>query len=129
MKRGRKSTYSDEIAEKICTHIADGKSLITFCKISGNPSHTAVFDWLRMYPQFADNYARARLAQADVFAEKIADVAENSTPETAQSDRVKIDALKWLAGKQAPKKWGDKQHVEISGDDAFSALLSAALSK
>lgn len=66
-------------------------------------------------PHFAAKCARAREAQADLMDERILEVADNCTPETAQADRVKISAYQWRASKLAPKKYGDKVVNEHSG--------------
>lgn len=39
--------------------------------------------------------------------------------------RLKVDALKWQAGKLRPRKWGDKQSIEVSTvphEDQLTAL-------
>jgi hypothetical protein len=47
--------------------------------------------------------------------------------------RLQIDARKWLIGKMAPKKYGDKQTHEHAGPDdgpiTLEALLTARLPK
>ena len=46
---------------------------------------------------------------------------------------LRIDARKWLSGKMAPKKYGDKQQIEHAGPDGgpitLAALLMARLPK
>ena len=59
-------------------------------------------------------YARARLAQADALAEEVLDTARASTGFTAHADRVKTDALRWVAGKLNARRYGDRQQVEIN---------------
>jgi len=76
----------------------------------------------------ADQYTRAREAQADVLAGdilKLADECRIGTIKTERANgdteirtadmvdraRLQIDARKWLAGKMSPKKYGEKiQH-------------------
>ena len=60
-----------------------------------------------------------------------------SSPDTAASDRVKIDALKWVAARRAPKKYGDRTALDVSGDlnisnmsdDELNAKLADILAK
>jgi hypothetical protein len=40
-------------------------------------------------------------------------------PNTA---RVLIDAIKWQTGKEAPKSFGDRSHVEHSGDVGLTII-------
>ena len=81
------------------------------------------------HPQFSEQYARAREAQADKLAEEalqIADDGRNDTyvdgdgnvktdTEVIQRSKLRVDTRKWLASKMAPKKYGDK--VAIGGAD------------
>jgi hypothetical protein len=39
-------------------------------------------------------------------------IAESCTESNAQSSRVKLAALQWLAAKRSPKRWGDKIEVD-----------------
>lgn len=84
-------------------------------KIGVNKS--TIFRWLDREDavELRNQYTRARETQADIFADEIIDVARASKPETATSDRVLIDTLKWAAGKRKPKVYGDK--LELSGDE------------
>ena len=64
-KPGRPTTFSDLIAAEILGQISEGNSLRTICKVSRMPSCSTVFLWLSKYPEFSDQYARAREEQAD----------------------------------------------------------------
>ena len=112
---GRPSKFSDHLADLIADEIVDGKSLRTFCANPDMPHRRTVERWLAEMPEFAARYARARECQADVMDEKILEVADACTSETAAGDRVKIDAYKWRASKLAPKRYGDRQEVNHSG--------------
>lgn len=63
---------------------------------------------------FAAKCARAREDQAELMDEMILDVANASTPETAQCDRVKISAYQWRAAKLKPKVYGDQPQTQVS---------------
>lgn len=123
-KVGAPSLYTPELVERICAHIADGKSLRTIEKLPGIPTVTTIMRWLEDKPEFRDRYARAREAQADKMAEEILAIADEITvskvvtpdgevelrmDSTAVArNRLRVDARKWLASKMAPKKYGDK---------------------
>ena len=66
--------------------------------------------------------------QADLMDDKILDVADNSTTETAAADRVKISAYQWRASKLAPKKYGDKLDL-TSADGSMSPKPAIDVSK
>jgi len=94
-------------------------------------------DWstLSLYinatPERIQQYTRAREAQADKLAEDILAIAddgmsdtytdaegnERTNQEVIARSRLRVDARKWLAGKMAPKKYGDKIAAEITGAD------------
>lgn len=113
---GRPSLYSEELAETICLQMIEGKSLRAICQADEMPHISTVLRWLASgeHVTFANKYAHAREAQADVMDSRILDVADACTNETALADRVKIAAYQWRASKLAPKRYGDKLDVEGS---------------
>ena len=118
-KTGRPSKYSDEMAEKICEKIANGRSLRSICAEDGMPTTSTVCKWLIDNKEFSEQYARAREKQADYFAEEIIEIADSAEAESAAVAKAKlqIDARKWAASKIAPKKYGDKQEIDVKSSD------------
>lgn len=109
-KGGRPSSYSTELATRICSYIADGKSLRTICRADDMPSIEAVRLWLASNQEFLAQYARAREESADVAAEEIIEIADNPDIDP-NARRVMIDARKWIASKLKPKRYGDRLDV------------------
>lgn len=118
-KIGRPSKYSDELAEKICEKIANGRSLRSICAEDGMPPMKTIYRWLEANEEFRHQYARARDKQADYFAEEIIEIADSAEAESAAVSKAKlqIDARKWAASKIAPKKYGDKQEIDVKSSD------------
>src|SRR6266540_2476920 len=128
-QHGRPSLYSERIVNDICEKLSEGKSLLTICANEGMPSTTTVYKWLSEKPDFLHKYARAREAQADYLAEEILEIADDSTKDVSVDSngkvtinyeninraRLRIDSRKWYASKLAPRKYGDRQSVEMSG--------------
>lgn len=127
---GRQSGFTQAHADAICDRLISGESLRTICADETMPSASAVFKWLRDRPDFAQQYARAREAQADAFVEDILEIADNglndwmerrgdedagwvANGEHMQRSRLRVDARKWLMSKMAPKKYGEK--LELAG--------------
>lgn len=113
--------FTEEIADAILHGIAEGNSLVSILKEDDElPSYTTVMKWLRQYPEFAANYARAREDQADHDADKIGDIAERVVKGKLDPNaaRVAIDAYKWAAGKRKPKVYGEKLAIGGSEDMA-----------
>lgn len=109
---GRPSEFTQETADAICEHIADGKSLRSYCNQEGAPSKSAVMKWLSERPTFADQYARAREMMADSHHDDIVDISDDKTIDPAHK-RLMLDARKWSASKLAPRKYGER--LELAG--------------
>lgn len=139
MAGGRPEEYSQEIADRICESLANGKSLNRLCKLDEYPSQSAVYSWLSKHDDFAEKYARAREKQADFYAQEIVDIGDEQSEVVTEDgrkfdpdvnrDRLRIDARKWFASKVAPKKYGDKQAIELTGSLKVSELTDADLEK
>lgn len=139
----RHSDYNNEIADSICELIAQGRSLNSICKDEGMPAAGTVYRWLFNHEEFQDKYTRARAAQADVYAEEIIEIADNSTDDlmflasedssgesgkpvikhsAIQRARLQIDTRKWLAGKLRPKKYGEKLDMNLGGQNGENPI-------
>ncbi len=125
---GRPSEFTQEIADRICEGIADGKSLRSICLAEDMPNKATVFRWLAAHTAFSDQYARAREAQADTLADELTDIADDSARDFIQTEngpaynaehvnrsRLRVDTRKWIASKLKPKKYGEKVQQELSG--------------
>jgi hypothetical protein len=110
----RPSIFTEERATTICDRIAKGESLKAICGDAKMPSETTVRNWLKDNAEFVRQYACAREAQADFYADEIVTIADEATD--ANIARVRIDARKWKASKLAPKKYGDRLELEHSGE-------------
>ena len=132
--------YSDEIANRICGEIAEGRSLRSVCLEDWAPNQRTVFRWLadEERENFRQQYARAREAQADAIFDEILDIADDGTNdwverrrddgsvdtafdhEHVQRSKLRIEARRWMAGKLRPKVYGDKIEHEHSGSIAIT---------
>ena len=118
-RKGRPTDYTKDTADKICEKISGGLSLRAICAEDGMPARGTVYRWLIENADFQDQYARARDKQADYFAEEIIEIADSAEAESAAVSKAKlqIDARKWAASKIAPKKYGDKQEIDVKSSD------------
>lgn len=130
---GRPSKYTPVLAERICSLIAQGKSLRKVCEMKDVPTRETVLKWLASgkYPELSDQYARACATRAEGYAEEVVEIAD--TESDAAIARVKIDARKWVASKLLPKVYGERQtvahegRVEVAATIDVSKLSDAAL--
>lgn len=132
-RTGRPSEYSQEIADRICEEIIGGAALYKICERDGFPGERTVYQWLDRFPDFAQQYARARELQQDREADHMVVIAdETKDPNKA---RLQIDARKWRASKLAPKKYGDKLDLNVGGslqtmsEEALDARIAELLGK
>lgn len=126
----RASEFTQEIADAICERLADGESLRSICRDESMPAKSTVFKWLAQLDDFADQYARAREAQADTLADEILEIADDASRDTIATEkngeqmnsewvtrsRLRVDARKWLASKMAPKKYGDRINADVTSN-------------
>jgi len=108
------------------------------------PCAATVFSWMRKYPEFMKQYARAKEESADAMAEEMLDIADDGTNdwmerseqrgggyevngEHIQRSRVRIDTRKWLASKLKPKKYGEKVEHEHSGKIGLEQLVNGSV--
>lgn len=132
-KVGRPTTYTQELADKICEELALGKSIRTVCEPEGMPAVKTIFNWFRTYPEFLQQYTRAKEESADALAEDtlyIADTQQIGQTRTLKADgtvevkeedmlghrKLQIETRKWLMAKMKPKKYGEKLDVTSGGD-------------
>jgi hypothetical protein len=132
--------FSQKIFDDICDRIACGESVNQICKdpnmISRETFYAAMRPDTPEAKALSDKYARAKLIQADYFAEEIIDIADDGrndwierenartgekyialNSEAIERSRIRIDARKWNAAKNAPKKYGDKLQQEHTSPD------------
>jgi hypothetical protein len=136
---GRPSKLRKEIASAICEQIMGGDSVRKICAREGMPAMSTVFRRLAEDGEFSEQYAHAREAQAEFFADEIIDIADE-TPVTEQPDpdggvtmridaagvqrnKLRVDARKWVAAKLLPKKYGERTQVEHSGTVTLEQLV------
>ena len=132
--------YDEAVAEVICNRIIEGQSLREICRDEGMPSKSVVYRWLDSEPKFRDSYARARESQMEVWADELKEIADDSRndymdrlskdgtidrvldPENVQRSRLRIDTMKWLMSKLAPRKYSDKIDINLSGKVEIESL-------
>jgi hypothetical protein len=114
-KVGRPSKYTPELAALICKRIAEGESLRSICGSKGMPSRNAVRRWLAENSEFRIQHAVARDFMVDSLAEEALHWAKTATNKNANARRIYVDAIKWYTGKVAPKKYGDKLDMNVTG--------------
>lgn len=115
-----------DIADAIVQWIAEGKTLREFCRQSGMPVYSTVYDWEEKDKDFATRIARARLTGEDVIAQECLEIADDGrndwetrknrdgseyqavNPEIVNRSRLRIDTRLKLLAKWNPRKYGER---------------------
>jgi len=143
--------FDQRIADIICIGLSEGMSLRKMLKADTAgvlPAQSTIYDWLLRYPEFAEQYARAREEQADTLADEIIDIADEQPEIVVVTDKRtgeliehkldgaflqwqknRIEARKWTAMKLKPKKYGDKLGLHGVEGAAPIATQDATASK
>ena len=121
---GRPTIYSEELIERICEQISNGKSLRVVCRAKDMPSMSTVMVWLGENDEFSEQYRKATGQREDFHFEEMMEIADKVLPESAEVAKAKlqIDTRKWVLSRMNPKKYGDKQQMEHSGDVAVNMI-------
>lgn len=129
-KVGAPTIKTPALLEKILTGLSMGKSARAMC-IEVGISQRVLWNWLAADEAFMQQYARAKELCADVLAEEIIEIADDTRfdvrvkedgaevtdNEVVQRSRLRVDARKWYASKLSPKKYGDRVVNEHEGGD------------
>ncbi len=130
----RPSAYTEEIAATICERISTTPRGLDFiCDQDEElPGASTVHRWLNERPAFLESYLRARERQADLIFDECLEIADDVSHDTKTLKRadgteyeqcdsewisrskLRVDTRLRMAGKLAPKKYGDRQI--IAGD-------------
>jgi hypothetical protein len=106
LRGGARSRYSPATAEAICARLCQGEAMVSILRDVEMPGYSTVFGWLAHEPAFREAVALARDIQGLRLAELGWEEACAVTPQTAFAARVKLEHLRWYAGKLAPKRYG-----------------------
>lgn len=127
---GRPSIYSEETVSLICSLLAEGQSLRKICALETLPHLSTVMRWLFEPSDFRDyfqeQYRRARQMQAEIHADEMVDIADDSSEDEIFTDegrrlcnkefvarsKLRVETRQWVASRLLPKVYGAKTPEE-----------------
>lgn len=127
---GRPLEYTKEMGDYICELVSStGYGLLKLTKLYPElPDKVTINRWRYRVPEFRNQYALAKVEQADILAEECLEIADDDSFDTITKynkdgseyeacnsewlmrSRLRVDTRKWLASKLLPKQYG--QHAE-----------------
>lgn len=123
------STYTPEVGQLICDKLEEGMSLRAISRLhkeDGVPNIKTILRWLRVWPEFKEQYDIARKSQLELIADELLEIADDDSldvdPATGKPnnavvtrDRLRVDTRKFLLVSLMPDKYGTKTVNEITG--------------
>ena len=124
MAGGRPSDYSIELIDDICFQLSQGKSLTAILKQDGMPHYSTCMRWLGENVEFKEKYALAREHQAEYVGEETLEISDNDTIPSDQK-RIMVDTRKWYASKMLPKKYGNNDNLNLTGNLTLAQAINS----
>lgn len=125
-KNGRPSSFTEEMATMICARLAAGESLRGICRDAGMPDRSTVTKWvIDDVEGFSSRYERARNVGLDEMADEVIEIADEKTEKhedgqgyaaDVASRRLRFDARRWYLSKLAPRRYGERTAMEVTGE-------------
>lgn len=116
--------YNHTTAQEVIARLINGETLQSICESDHIPSQFTIYNWMTANASFAEVYTRARIAQADTFADQVIEIAD--TERDPQKARNRIAARQWLARVVNPKRYGEKLELNINEKPSLKDALHAA---
>jgi ABC-type nitrate/sulfonate/bicarbonate transport system substrate-binding protein len=145
---GRKSAYTDQLADEIIADLSKGVPLLEICRREHMPEAQSVYRWCEANPDFAGRFVRARAEGYDAIAQDCVRIADDASRDIiddgrgglmqnnvgAARARLQIETRLKLLAKWDPKRYGDRLAIEaevntktLSRADALAALQSGTI--
>jgi hypothetical protein len=122
--RGRPQSYTPELAKEICDVITStSKGTKRLCaEYSHWPCQDTLFTWLKQYPEFSEQYKRAKICQVELLVDELIDIADDSSQDLVTDEsgtvrynagcvarsKLRIETRKWIAARLVPRVYGTK---------------------
>jgi hypothetical protein len=126
---------TEELFVTICERVANGSSLLKISKEEGMPSRDRMERWIDANEERRKAYEWSRQARAEHRVEMIDGIVAKLNAGTIDPNaaRVMIEAIRWQAAKEKPRRFGDKiQHetdVVINGEITIQHVRDGILRK
>jgi hypothetical protein len=126
MQMAKRSTLrTPAVVKRLIDGLCDGTPLRELCRQDGMPNWRTVYLWTETDADFAAQVARARDTGTDAIAEQALDLIDTEPqrvdgkidPGYVQWKRAQVDTRLKLLACWNPKKYGQKQTVDVGNKD------------
>ena len=137
-KPGRPPEVNQKTKQRIIDMMIEGLTVVTAARKIGVVQQT-IYKWKSKDPEFAQAMDSAREYASEVRVDSMIDIASdrsrdvivdkdgNERPNTAavQRDRLMIDTIKKMGVYYNPKKFGEKQQIDVTtnGENIFGGIM------
>ena len=113
IKRRTIASNLDKVGETVLLEkIASGLTMAGLAR-ELKISNLSLYHWIRKDPDREERFKQARAIAADQWADECLDIADASDSVSANSDRLKIETRKWLAGVTNPERFQAKPTTAV----------------
>jgi 3',5'-cyclic AMP phosphodiesterase CpdA len=113
IKRRTIASNLDKVGETVLLEkIASGLTMAGLAR-ELNISNLSLYHWIRKDPNREERFKQARSIAAEQWADECLDIADASDNNSANSDRLKIETRKWMAGVANPDRFQAKPATAI----------------
>lgn len=138
--------YSEALCDEICERLSNGEPLRRICRDEHMPTWRTVYRWMYERPDFQTAIAHARELGYDAIAEECFDIADDATNDWmekhskegdcigyelngdhVQRSKLRIWTRTQLLAKWNPKKYGDKQQIDLKAQVSVSEMSEAEI--
>jgi hypothetical protein len=128
--KARPVAFTEELFIKLLDRLAQGETLVAICADQTMPTRQSLFQKLYKDENARELYYAAREMQMEAMAEEILELSDNAENDWSTDDRgrrvanndvlqrarLKVDTRKFIMAKMAPRRFGEKNFTEVSGD-------------
>ncbi len=112
--RGRPSSYTDELAERVLEQVAQGRFLVDL-EGADMPAYRTIWGWADTRPDFSKALARAHTDGSHALLVKAETLLEEATRDTIQVVRERVAHIRWRVSRLNPAAYGDRSELRVSG--------------
>jgi hypothetical protein len=98
----------------VLAHVAQGRSVRSFCKRAGTPCMRTIYNWLDDDVLFKEDFSRSKAIGYDSLAQECIDIADSGGEFNVRHRALRIKTRLQLLARWDTARYGDK--IQLGGD-------------